>query len=519
MSWLHTWCSLTCGWLLCVIFLAGSLSVFREPITRWMQAAPALHSAVSPAGVTDTVLVTALAYLGQHATNANVWNLVLPDAPGDALMLSWRSKGAPMMQVAVDPIDGRLLPQPWGRATEGGRHFMAFHYMLHAGMAGFWLVGWIAMCALVAVVSGVIVHKRIFKDFFTFRPGRGQRSWLDAHNVTAVLTLPFLVMIIYTGLTYFYSSYMPWPLQFSYGSGAGAYQTFQSELKGETDNKPVAGMPLVLPQIAQLRQQAATLTGEQVRRIFIMRPGKSDMVVRMSGGKPDRAQTRTIHSESGLLIFEQAGARITEVVKSGAPERFSSQHVHSVLEQLHIAGFGGWSMRWLYFVSGMAGTVMIATGLLLFSVKRRQKSLREFGDATPQVYRMIDILNVTAIVGAGVASIGYLYANRLLPADMPNRADAEIQAYFGIWLACLLHAIVRPPAAAWREQTTVLAMLCLGLPLLNWLTTGQHLLAYLAWHDWQRAGVELTVLGMGGLLLLVRRKLAPTSSSTLPARK
>ncbi|MET0126352.1 MAG: PepSY-associated TM helix domain-containing protein, partial [Pseudomonas caspiana] len=38
MSWLHTWCGLLCGWLLCAIFLTGTLSVFREPITRWMEA-------------------------------------------------------------------------------------------------------------------------------------------------------------------------------------------------------------------------------------------------------------------------------------------------------------------------------------------------------------------------------------------------------------------------------------------------------------------------------------------------
>ena len=40
MSWLHTWCGLSCGWLLCAIFLTGTLGVFREPITRWMEAVP-----------------------------------------------------------------------------------------------------------------------------------------------------------------------------------------------------------------------------------------------------------------------------------------------------------------------------------------------------------------------------------------------------------------------------------------------------------------------------------------------
>ena len=75
---------------------------------------------------------------------------------------------------------------------------MSFHYTLHGGLPGYWLVGWISMCMLVALISGVVVHKRIFKDF-TFRPGKGQRSWLDAHNATAVLGLPFLFMIGYTG--------------------------------------------------------------------------------------------------------------------------------------------------------------------------------------------------------------------------------------------------------------------------------------------------------------------------------
>jgi hypothetical protein len=53
---------------------------------------------------------------------------------------------------------------------------------------------------LVAIVSGVITHRRIFADFFTFRRNKGQRSWLDAHNATAVLALPFHLMITYTGL-------------------------------------------------------------------------------------------------------------------------------------------------------------------------------------------------------------------------------------------------------------------------------------------------------------------------------
>ncbi|MNT84204.1 hypothetical protein D3C72_2241880 [compost metagenome] len=49
------------------------------------------------------------------------------------------------------------------------------------------------MFMLVAIVSGVITHKKIFTDFFTFRWGKGQRSCLDAHAALSVLgfAVPF----------------------------------------------------------------------------------------------------------------------------------------------------------------------------------------------------------------------------------------------------------------------------------------------------------------------------------------
>ena len=58
----------------------------------------------------------------------------------------------------------------------------------------------IALLMLVAILSGIVTHKKIFRDFFTLRRGKGQRSWLDGHNATAVLALPFHLMITYTGL-------------------------------------------------------------------------------------------------------------------------------------------------------------------------------------------------------------------------------------------------------------------------------------------------------------------------------
>ncbi|KAG1457810.1 hypothetical protein G6F57_014821 [Rhizopus arrhizus] len=259
MSWLHTWCGLTCGWLLCAIFLTGTLSVFREPITRWMEAGPV---PASPQEMdAGAQAARAQQWLAANAADARAWQIRWPAQHGWPLQLSWEDDGGTAHERWVEAGTGMPQPPPRLRETEGGRHFMSFHYTLHGGMAGYWLVGWITACMLLALVSGVVVHKRIFKDFFTFRPGKGQRSWLDAHNLSAVLTLPFLFMIGYTGLTFFYSSYLPWPVQAAYGDADDAYARYEAEL---APARPVPAGILVagaqLPNLPDLLARAQAIS-------------------------------------------------------------------------------------------------------------------------------------------------------------------------------------------------------------------------------------------------------------------
>ncbi|WOI47014.1 PepSY-associated TM helix domain-containing protein [Acidovorax sp. BLS4] len=506
MSWLHTWCGLVCGWLLCAIFLTGTLSVFREPITRWMEARPVLADAgAGTQGAVPHALAQAVRHLAAQAPGARFWRIELPQRPGDALLLAWRD-GRVNQTAALHPVTGAVLPLPWGRATEGGRHFMSFHYMLQWNALGFWVVGWVSMAMLVALVSGVVVHRRIFQDFFTFRPGKGQRSWMDAHNATAVLTLPFLFMIVYTGLAIFYTSYMPWPLQAAYGSGESAHARFQAELhhgEGEALRRPRTGRPAALHDLAPLLQRARDLTGQPPRMVVVEAPGDANATVRVlgpRGAEPGAGQRRALLNPVATAVFDGVSGAVLQVRRPDPDAAFASEQVHAVMESLHFARFGGWPMKWLYFASGLLGTVMVATGTVLFSVKRRRACGNEFGRATAGVYRAIEALNVAAVAGIGVACIGYLHANRLLPTELPGRALWEIRAFLAVWLATLLHAALRPPRRAWVEQLGAAAALCVALPALNAWTTGQHLGRYALAGDGQRAGVELVALAFGAAL-------------------
>lgn len=507
MAWLHTWWGLTAGWLLCAIFLTGTLAVFRQPITQWMEARPVVQSTVG--GDRTAVLRAATAHLEANAGKARFWRIELPGDDSDhggPVLLAWQGGG----QAALDPATGALLTGDLARSrkTEGGRHFMSFHYMLQADTPGYWLVGWASMCMLVALVSGVVVHRRIFQDFFTFRPGKGQRSWLDAHNATAVLALPFLFMIVYTGLAFFYTSYMPWPLQAVYGPNG--YQRYQSELDGWASaarrvDGGAGAVAVTLPDLATLAQQAETLMARPARRVVVEQPGRAAMVVRVFGPADD-ARAETIANTLSSVAFDGATGAVLEVKTPRPQDTTTSADVHEVFKALHLARFGGWPMKWLYFASGLLGTAMMATGTILFCVKRRKKSAQEFGRATAGVYRVVEALNVAAMAGIALACIGYFYANRLLPVEWADRSLWEIRAFLWLWLLTLLHALARPPLRAWVEQLAAGAALCLALPLLNYLTTGQHLLAYAWAGDWQRAGVELVALAFGVTLAVMARR-------------
>lgn len=490
MSWLHTWTGLFCGWLLCAIFFTGTLSVFREPITRWMTAEPQLP-AVAPAHLPPLAL--ALRYLEGTGSGARFWRIELPQREGGAMTVAWAGQGG-VEERKLHPGNGEVLPQPWGRDTQGGRHFMSFHYMLHLPVLGYWLVGLVSIGMLVALLSGVIIHRRIFQDFFLFRTGKGLRSWMDAHNISAVLTLPFLFMIVYTGLAVFYLSYMPWPLQTVFGDDA--HSRYQAALHSDA---PVSGARF--DGLPAMVAGAESLTQQRAGMVLIEFPDR----VRVFGRVDPATPALTLGNPMAIASFANG-----QLVKLNTPhDPMNAEAVHSVMESLHLARFGGWGLKWLYFLSGLLGTLMLACGNVMFLSKRARKSQHEFGRATPRFYRLTAALNAATMSGICLASIAYLYANRLIPAALPGRANWEIRAFLLVWLAALLHAFWRPAQRVWHEQLALTAALCLGLPLLNSLSTGQHLGLYLAAGDGQRAAVELAALAfaviLGGVILRLRR--------------
>ena len=473
MAWLHTWTGLVVGWVLFVIFVAGTLACFDKELDYWMR--PALHH-LAPAPVS---MDAALDTLRKMAPHAETLYLRPPSARDPSIHGLVFEPGKPYIDVALDPHDGRLIPP-----TAGGTFFFVLHYNLQAGDTGMYLVGLAGMLMLMALITGIIIHRRIFKDFFVFRPKRGgQRAWLDGHNLTGVLGLPFHLMIAYTGVAILVFSYMSAGVQIGYkGDFAQFYEALQGHSAPVAQREPLirlASLNAILADAMQrLHGPALYLEVQNIHdasaTISVLESGDNDVM----GGR----RALNYRGVDGAFLGKDKG-----------PD--TADRVYAFLSGLHRVQFGSVALRWLYFLLGIAGCVMLACGMQVWVAKR-------VGQATatdaPIGDRLVRALNISVVAGMPPACAALLWIDRLLPPSLALRDQWEIRCFWTIWLLSACWGVLRLKRTPWRELFMATAVLLTALPLMNAITSPRSSLLYsLTNHDNVLAGVDVTAFTLG----------------------
>lgn len=513
MAWLHTWSGLLVGWILFLVFAAGTASYYRDEITLWMK--PELHAALSAPGLSPVSQATAAglaqAVLAGRAGSSRRWFITMPSGRNPALEASWipappkgadpnaRPKRRAFGSVTLDPATGKELGT--ARATRGGDFFFRLHFDLHymSALWGRWIVGVCAMFMLVAILSGIVTHKRIFKDFFTFRPAKGQRSWLDAHNVSAVLALPFHLMITYTGLVTLMFMYLPSGLQAVYPERQDA---FYADLNGGPagTGKPSRALAPLAPLGPMLAEAGRVWNGAPVGRITVSNPGHANATVTMV-----LQEGRDMTHDLPSLSFDGVTGQLVSEVD---PRRGAAVQTRGVMYGLHVGRFADPLLRALFFLSGLAGCAMVATGLLMWAVKERPKHVKAGKHGKPGFsLRLVDGLNLGGIAGLLVAMPIFFWANRLVPAGGADRPALEIACFFTAWALAATAALAFPARWMWRLQLAIGGALFALLPVLNASTGGAGLHLSLTRGMWAIAGFDLVSLLLGALLLYAALRL------------
>lgn len=470
LNWFHTWFGLFLGGLLFVIFWTGTLAVFDREIDRWMM--PATRIAAAPEVTADQLLPT----IREFAPEARSWTIILPD-DRTPVAETWvtPSEGGQIRRY-IDPATRALLPD---QGTLGGeRFFYPYHFTLHihAFGIGLWLCAFAAVAMMALCVSGVVIHKKIFADFFTLRIVRKpQRTTLDLHNISGVLALPFHLMITFTGVAIFTYTYLP-------SAQAIVFAGDPAAANAGWFSRPAAGKPGgLLVSLDALRDKAAVhWSSDRPKYVRIIHPGDANAYVEVS-----RPSNRTIsYGGNARLWFDGATGKLLAQTPYTSTTRF-----YEFLYGIHAIQFDHWTLRWLYFLSGLAGCVLIATGLLFWMQSRRKRHAK----LGLRGVRVAEALSVGVTTGLLIATLAFLIANRVLPLEMADRAATEVWTFHIVWIATTLHAIMRD-RVAWAEQAWMIAAGSLLAVLLNAFTTSHALPMAIANGLWHTASVDLVLL-------------------------
>ena len=506
MAWLHAWAGIVFSLVLYFVFITGTFGYFNTEIDYWMQ--PEAPSYVTTQTYAEQAEV-GFAYLREHAPDGTRYFVDFPSERSNgairvfANLKEANADGDRFLNEYIDPNTGRVLQV---RETGGGDALYRMHYALHymPYEVAIYIVGLATLFMFLAIVTGIVTHKKIFKDFFTLRFGKGQRSWLDSHNMSSVLALPFMIMITYSGLVFYTFEYSPGVFVLN----MGVSQESQDELynymyPGFERAQPTGESAQMVDISGPIETALREWPGARLRYVDLRNPG--DTAAEYLIGRTPEGIARG----GSILKFD---AQTAVLLPKAQPQPADTVFSQAVLS-LHEGRFADYYLRWLYFLSGLLGAAMIATGSLLWAKKRRTQLK---GALPSRSLVFVERANLATIVGLPLGCAAYFWANRLLPVEMPNRAEWELHCLFLVWALSFIHAGARELRRGWREQVALLAGLFMALPLLNALTTETHLGMTLIQGDWTRAGFDLSAFVFGAICCAVWSRLdAPAEGSSL----
>lgn len=359
----HTVVGLAASVLLYIVCLSGTVMVFHEEFERWEQpgapeVAPGFED-ISPQTV-------------QHVAN-------------NALA---RAKGKPHHFYIMLPIDD--MPRmtattdetTWHADTSGElvgevHHpwtdfLTSLHYYLTLpAVLGLTLVGILGVLMTALVVSGVLSHPKLFRDAFTFRLRAGPRlRETDTHNRLAVWAMPFHLVVAFTGAALGIATIVA--IVFSLTVFDGNVEDFFApifgeEVDGSQDAAPLADIPAALNNF---RAQHPDLVPWYVSFHDPGTVGQSAEILAQHPG-------RLVYGDN---YYFDANGELTG--STGLATGDIGQQVTASLYTLHFGSFGGLLVKLAYGVLGIMATVVVASGINIWLLKRRQR-----GRAAPMLER------------------------------------------------------------------------------------------------------------------------------------
>lgn len=363
---LHSWAALAAFLPLLVICITGSLLVFKYEIDHLLMA-----DKVTVTPSSDRLLLDELrSVINSNHPNYEIVGWMLPQNTKQADKVYVMEKGtAEWSYLLLNPYTGSLLTEPRLHDHYFTDWMLELHYTFLLHDAGLLVTGLFAFVLLMLGVTGIILHRKFWRNFFTLRwKSRLVVYFSDLHKLVGVLSSPILVVVAFTGLWWNVSGFL-----------------HEMEEHAEGEEHPV--MESRLYSDALSFDQLTTTASQAIAGFepnYISLPWEPGVNVTVWGDVPTVNFLASPYS-STVTFSPKSGQQIS--VYDGRQAGVGSKIVDSY-GRLHYGDFAGVYSKIVWAIFGAAPLLLSITGLTLWwkrrgaRRKKRERRLLQAGGVT-----------------------------------------------------------------------------------------------------------------------------------------
>lgn len=491
----HGWSGIVLGLLLYAVVITGMAAVFAEEIGTWSAGHVQTQSAFERP-FADTVRALGARTPAKYHEGVDLFEIGDHDLGAFFHRHETEPNGEFVSRGYYYQLDrdGKVTNTQFGTGEEvfGPRnddalsHFLVdTHVRLHVPNPwGLLLTGILGLAMLVAAVSGLLIHRHLFKDIFTLRRKANPVLFnRDRHSVAGTWSLPFAFILAFTGsfFSFFGTIGVPVVAMAAFGGDIAALNEAVFGNPGKPDPRPVA-----MGNLDGVAADAMRRTGEVPTFVSIENFGRAD------------SKVTTFHppSSGGVspvsLLYDGAKGRFEQTKPLIGTTPSAGGTLAAIMSPLHFGNFAGMLSKAVWFALGFAMCYVTLTGLRLWLVRREAGA------------RSLDWLDrMVTIVGLGLpfalvsTAAAFLITKPLASATYWTPASFVISSLMVIAAG----ALWRSSASLGRWLQIGTAVVMLVLPPLRLLTGGPGWMSAIAANQPVIAAMDLAFLAGGGLML------------------
>ena len=492
----HAWLGLITSGVLMIVFVCGSMSFFRENIVLWdMQYdAPKTDLASQRHQVPVSTIAKQISNQG-HTMPADHGVFIELPTQAQPFYVSYFEIETPEgehvdVNQSFDPETGQRYELDQADFYLGNMLYrMHISLMLPGGTE---LVGIVSLIFFVMVFTGtLILLKKIISHYYQYRVDRRKDTYLDGHSIIGISTLPYTFLFALTGVMFNLSILLQAGFGFAVFKGNIPALMATADFYAPPRITELSGQPADLTLLDDMVEDAKRRYPEQsVYFLNIFAPNDQAGQVEVAMTAPHTLDQLT------RLTYSLADGRL---IKEYKPSQSATAGTYSVLSSLHFGEYGGNTLKFIYFLLGLACCYMILTGNLIWLEKRennRKQSKRGL--------QFVKAMTLALSSGTLIAVASTFIAARFAPESWSQ--VSLLPPLFGVMiLVCLIHGwFSKNVRGGMIQQLYVAAILALICPLydLIQMLLGHTPPSYLIVDVWLVTIAQVLVAGF--CLLLVR---------------